>query len=503
MDLSISSSAVTGFAALCTPPSTLEADTLKVLRAFRDELPHYTRRDLNAVLIQAGHPKALLGSGNKALARFVAAHSVRVGIGRYTYQEPEIKAPKALPGFGPGEAPTAASFYLPLVHVLATLSDYTPESPVSMDSAVAQVIALTGVSDLGESGASGRKWIPRRIQWAFRNHKAAHVGVGVEPTMSQAGRGMWALTQAGVDLAQSIQGDFVSESDKPLTTADWFEAQTREKALARRCAFLMRRHHPHANLEELMSHVGFWFATWGAKGYCDDKIAAGHPPTVTVLTRWLLHKYNHGEYRRAKDALHREAGKRTQAEIRKRLDRGVDDYITPAALRTDPDAPEVIRVRSGEHTDEQQGREWIDNTPLPDHRIEEDARRGLARDLIALTRPRNSDRYIRIFDHLMDGKTKKEVSEIEGCSLLRVSHLYQRVRDDLKKAPVFVEVALRVLALVTEEPWSTEEEISAEIPEMDLPLRLLRRRGLISEGRGSSFAPTPAGRHAVELGSLV
>jgi len=502
MKLSISSYAVTGFAASCTPLSTLDTDALKVLRAFRDGGHQYTRRDLNAVLIQAGHSKALLGAGNKAFTRLVLAHSTKVGNGFYSYQDPEIKTPTALPGFGPGETPTAASFYLPLVHVLATLSDYTPESPVSMESAVAQVIALTGVDDKGDFEASGRKKNIRRIQWAFRNHKKGYLGACATPTMSPAGRGMWALTQAGIDLAHRIQGDFVSESKAPLTTAEWFETQTREKAMARRCAFLLLRRHPQANLEEMLSLVGFWFATWGANGYCDEKIAEGHPPTVTVLTRWLLHKYNHGEYRKAKDALHREAGKRTQAEIRKRLDQGLDDFITPSAFSKDPDAPRAVWGTGGKD-EEEFGLEWVDNNPAPDHRIEDDARRGLARDLIALTRPRNSDRYIRIFDHLMDGRTRQDLADLEGCTLLRASHLYQRVRDVLRKAPVLVEVALKVLALVTEEPWSTEEEISAEIPEIELPLKLLRRRGLISEGRGSSFAPTPAGRNAVEMGSLL
>lgn len=395
---------------------------------------------------------------------------------------------------------SAADFYRPLIHVLATLSDYRAGVPVSMDAAVAQVSEIMGVEDLQDATFTGnkRKKVRRWIQWAFRNHRAAHTS---DPTTKAMGRGLWALTPKGVDLARQVEADF---APKALNTAQWFEVQIRDKNLARRCAWIMRRRHPMESIEDLLSHVGLWFAIWGSKGHCDEYIQEGRAPALSVLVKWLEHKWNHQEYRRAKDALHRETGKRTQSEIRHRTEQGIEDYVTPLALKADPNAPEMAIKGSTATADHEEDYEfeWVDKTPDPLGSLYHDDRLSLARDVIGITRGRSSDRYVRFLDHLLEGRSKSETAALEGCSELRVSHLFQRVRDDLKKAPLMIEVALKVLALISDEPWSTQEEIAEEIPDHADALTLLRLRGLISEGSGRAFAPTDAGRTAVALGSL-
>lgn len=401
---------------------------------------------------------------------------------------------------------TASDFYAPLLHTLAYLTGYQANTPVPMADAIDHVLSLMGIEDRGDL-KGGRSKNSRHVQWAFRNQREGYCRKGESPKTVSMGRGLWALTEEGVARARAIESDFVKA--KPLTTAEWFEHQIRNKALARRCAYLMKRNHPDEDLQVLFSHVGFWFAKWGAAGYCDEKIADGYPPTVTILTKWLEHKWRHQDYRRAKDALHREVGKRTQSEVRHKQDHGLDDYVTPDALLRSSDAPEVVYQRGDEDGQSQPIRDFVDEGVDPLSSRYQDDYKGLARDVITVLRARNPKRYVRMFDHWIEGRSKEEVSEIEECSELRVSHLYQRVRNDLRKAPVLIETALKVLAHVADEPWSTDSEIAQEIQEVrsksdrQKVLNLLRLRGLISEGKGSSFAPTEAGWNAVKLGTLV
>jgi hypothetical protein len=399
---------------------------------------------------------------------------------------------------------SASDFYAPLIHTLAYLTGYQANTPVPMDDAITHVKGLMGLGDLGDF-ASGRDKVNRWVQWAHRNQREGYCRKDETPKTVTLGRGLWGLTEEGVALARSIESDFAKEKEKPLTTAEWFEVQIRDRALARRCAYLLKRNHPEEDLEVLLSHVGLWFSIWGANGYCDEKIAEGYPPTVTILTKWLEHKWRHLDYRRAKDALHREVGKRTQSEVRHKQDHGLTDYVTPEALLLEPDAPEVAWKSTGEE-DSSVERDFVDPGVDPLSTMYLDDRKGLARDVITVLRARNPERYVRMFDHWIEGRTKEETAEIEECSELRVSHLFQRVRDDLKQAPVLIEVAMKVLAHVADEPWSTDSEIAQEIQDKSdraRALNLLRLRGLISEGKGSSFAPTEAGWAAVEMGSLV
>jgi hypothetical protein len=425
---------------------------------------------------------------------------------------------------------SASDFYLPLVHTLAYLTDYQPNTPVPMADAISHVQTLMGLDDQG-AFEGGRSKLNRWVQWAFRNQRQGYCRKGEAPKTVQVGRGLWALTEEGVALAQSVKADFEPE-DKPLTTAEWFEVQIRDKRLDHRCAALMKRNHKMEGIENLLSHVHLWFSIWSTQGYCDDKIAEGKPPTMSTLVKWLEHKWAHAEYRRAKDALNRETGKRTQTELRRRYEEGLDDFTAPESHEVDPSARKVAWTINDDDGD---GKNWshevVDHEVDPIELLLHEDQKGLARDVISILRSKNPERYVRMFDHWIEGRSKEETAEIEGCSELRVSHLFQRVRDDLRKAPVMVEVALKVLALVGDEPWSTKDEINKEIRDAqaeveetedetdeetedekvdrkirestERALTLLRRRGLISEGKGSAFAPTEAGWSVIEMGTLV
>jgi hypothetical protein len=307
-----------------------------------------------------------------------------------------------------------------------------------------------------------------------------------------------------VEAAPEPEAPKVAAPPTPTLTMTWFEQQMREKNLDGRCARLLARHRPHEDEDDLLSHVNFWFAKWGASGQCDSYIEAGKAPSISILVHWLDHKWSHDEYHRAKDALYRESGKRTQSEIRHRRFLGQEDYVSPGAEKADPEAPSVVWKGSDEDgTLDRDYTNGEEEEPLA--AILDAQALDLVRDLIRANKSRDlaADRYVRFAEHMFAGRSKEETAAIEGCSELRVTHLFQRVRDDLREAPVLLQVAMKVLDLVAEEPYSTQDEIAEEIPDAERALKLLALRGLVEEGSGQSFISTAAGRTALRVGSLI
>jgi len=303
----------------------------------------------------------------------------------------------------------------------------------------------------------------------------------------------------------------VPRSGEPTETFKWFERQMRDFALDRKVAALLSRKFHREDYDDLLSEVHLWFTKWSNKGTCDQYILDGKPPTVTILTVWVGQKIIHRMARDGQDALRRETmGSRTQLEVQSRRDGS--DYISEKARKMDPNAPRAIWVGDGEG--DGLHREFIapEEVLVDLTEIFEEGELSLVRDIVRVRRRRAADRYARFFDHLMNRTSKEEAASLEGVSELRVTHLYQRVRDDLRDAPILIEVALKVLDIITAEPYSTLKEIEVDVippqisgvpADLKQALSLLVMRGLATEAQGSSYAPTEAGRKALEAQSLV
>lgn len=326
------------------------------------------------------------------------------------------------------------------------------------------------------------------------------------------GRGYYNFTsrpQAVTVQAKPVVKAKPTPSSEPTVTGQWLEQQMRDSALDRKVAALLFRKFHREDYEDLLSEVHLWFAKWANLGTCDKFILDGKPPTVTILTIWVSQKIIHRMAREGQDALRRETmGSRTQLELEHRRGNGGEDYIIEKARRLDPDAPQAIWVGDGE-SGEGLHREFIAPEESPGFLFDQ-GELSLVRDIVRVRRRRAADRYARFFDHLMNRTPKEEAASLEGVSELRVTHLYQRVRDDLRDAPVLIEVALKVLNVITTEPYSTFQEIEGDFTpvkssEADLKqaIQLLVMRGLATEAQGSSYAPTEAGRKALEARSLV
>jgi len=283
---------------------------------------------------------------------------------------------------------------------------------------------------------------------------------------------------------------------KENLTRPWMEEAIRQ-GLDKRVAASIKKKFPQESWEDLLSEVGLLLSLWGKKGLCDSYIKSGKPPTVAILSVWAAQKVRQRVYADATDALNREyKGLRTQTEMRKRKELKMEDLILEEGMKSDPAAPQTVWVIREDDT-----REVIVVSPEAEEEAlpaETEKKLTLIRNYIRVKRKRSSDRYARVFDFLKKGTPKQEAAVLEGCSVLTISHLYQKVREDLKEAPKVLGIVLLLLKKISEEPYSTLEEIkeensSLEEDKISEALEVLLLGDLIREAKGNSFFPTEAG----------
>ena len=278
-------------------------------------------------------------------------------------------------------------------------------------------------------------------------------------------------------------------------TAVWF---AQNPSISSHVAALLKRQFPREDFESLLSEVNLWVAIWGKNGTCDAYIKNGKPPSASILKVWVSQKLSHRMYRDGKDALRRECmGSRTQMEVRKRKED--PSFVHPQTLMADSNAPEVVHVGRGEDFEV----EFVNPEVNVDCLLERQDQINFVQDVIRVKRSRAADRYARFCDHLLKGRSKEETAMLEGVSQLRVTHMYQKVRNDLKDAPLLIAIAYKMLEALVEEPWSTADELEDKGDETKHALNFLVIRGLVRQGSGESFAPTNAGMRAVKAGSLI
>lgn len=315
-------------------------------------------------------------------------------------------------------------------------------------------------------------------------------------------KGFWALNPlsapSGVEdpacKTESLETSETSEQPTENLTRPWMQEAIREK-LHIRVARSLKKKFPTEDLDDLTSEVGELMLTWGERGLCDAFLRNNKPPNLSILSIWAEQKIRQRVYHDGTDALHREIrGLRTQAEIRKRKALSMEDLILDQGLKMDPNAPKTVWVIQ----DDKPQVVVLAQDPMevpPD----ESYKLSLAREYIQLKRKRSPERFVRVFDYIKAGTSKTEVALIEGCSELTVSHLFQKVRQDLKEGSQFLGVALLLLRKISEEPFSTLAEIQEENSNLEplkikQALEILLKRELISEKQGRSFLATEAGR---------
>jgi len=214
----------------------------------------------------------------------------------------------------------------------------------------------------------------------------------------------------------------------------------------------------------------------------------------------IIRKLAHKLARESQDGLARHVkGVRTSAERTQRQEQNVPDYIHPDAVKTDIDFPDAIITKdreTGETTVEFAAPPTItqiDPNTGSSYLVEEQL--AVLRDIIRCKRGRVADRYVRFMDYYFAGTPKQEMAALEGVSELRVNHLCQRVRDDLKTAPELIQLSLKILETLSDKK-ATQAQLEADLPSGDellsTALGLLLRRGL-TERTPEGYVPTGAG----------
>jgi hypothetical protein len=277
-------------------------------------------------------------------------------------------------------------------------------------------------------------------------------------------------------------------------TRPWMQEAVRG-GLHLRIARSIKKKFPTEDIDDLTSEVGELMLTWGERGLCDTFLRNNKPPSLSILAVWAEQKIRQRVYHDGTDALHREfRGLRTQTEIRKRKQLCMEDLILEQGLKADPDALKTVWVIQDEKP------QVVIVAPEPaEVPQDESCKLSLAREFIQAKRKRSPERFARVFDHIKAGTPKAEVALIEGCSELTVSHLFQKVRGDLKEGSQFLGVALLLLRKISEEPFSTLQEIQEENSNLEprkieQALEVLLKGEFISEKQGRSFLATEAGR---------
>jgi len=291
--------------------------------------------------------------------------------------------------------------------------------------------------------------------------------------------------------------------EEPTVTTRWFEKEIRDNGLLDSVARRLSGQFPYETFRDLRSMAGEKIAKLSAQGYCDEKILAGNPPSIGAVTYWCKQYVVNELTKMAQDAHLRETkGVRTTLERNRRKEEGRDHIHEDSRNRVGTHKVHRRRTDSGEIREE-----IIEVEPAESlAALMTEDELSLARDIVRVRRGRRAERYARVFDHLMEGRDKKQIGEIEEIPEGQASGLVQKVRSDLRAGPELLQVALKVLKLVAEEPFSTrgeiEEEVTTESTEPGQALDLLKMRGLVEEAKGESFLVSQWGETSLMAGEI-
>ena len=297
----------------------------------------------------------------------------------------------------------------------------------------------------------------------------------------------------------SLKGYYELPSPSESPTRKFILKMIEEESLDRNLASRLKAKFPQMDWDDLLSTTHLWLFKWAQRGTCDQYILEGKPPTAAIFSAWLTGKVQQEIYSSATNPVMREYGLRTQKEILRRKQTGDDTFIM-SGYKTDPDAPEVAWTRG---PDEQARPVFV--SPEPDDEVVfTEEQLAVVRDGIRALRTRAPERYVSMFDAMMDNVDKAALAEKEGVTVVRVNALFQKVRADMAYLPKVMEVSLQVLDLLSREPFSTLAEVQAEASltgkETKTVFRFLTLRGLVQEHPGNSYIPTPKGKVLLNSG---
>ena len=285
---------------------------------------------------------------------------------------------------------------------------------------------------------------------------------------------------------------------KPPTSAEWIEQQVREHNLDGRLSSILKKK-SRDDYAEVRSFVGLWLATWGHEGTFDEVLAQEGTVRIGVLVRFLQGKLRNEYYQRGREPLCRMFGARTEHEVRVRRETDDNDYISKGAEKISGSAPEVSYTYDD---DEVTGFEVV----TPERDIETDliqrdeAKRKTTtfRAKLRKNHPKAHERYLRIFDRMVEGQRRDDIAAAEGISTKRAGTLTCEIRAELRQG-LSREHAAEILSVIERTPHSTREDIEKTMTlntrAITQCLRYLLDKNLISESEEEEEAYITANLH--------
>lgn len=361
----------------------------------------------------------------------------------------------------------------------------------SIQSAILEVATETGKSE---------KWVKRSLTaWKPALFPEFVLGVSKFYETGDTSWYVWCIgnsegKESFLEMEKALEEHFHSNTS---LSQKWVEEQISEKSLDRKLAAALKKTYKKEEFEDLRSHANYWLWQWAAIGQFDEWLKDHDSVKPSVLVEWLKQKMRTEVFARGKDALTRQnTGARTQYEI----SRG---KVHDQSLQISADTPDVVLQQGEKEGDFEQ---HVVSMPV-EVNIDPDFRGDFVRDLIRLARPRAADRYVRIFDLMAQDYSLDEIAEIEGVQKHRAAKLTQRVRDDIQQGAITTEVAKRILQEISDEPYSTRDDLLDVIPcdkkeSFGAALEILSYRKMISENKQGCFLATKEGEFSLYSGEL-
>ncbi|MGY8805769.1 MAG: hypothetical protein ACKVK6_16230, partial [bacterium] len=247
----------------------------------------------------------------------------------------------------------------------------------------------------------------------------------------------------------------------PMTSAEWIEQHVRENDLDGHLTNILKRK-SYEEYAEIRSFVGLWLATWGHRGTFDEVIAKHGFVRIGILVRFLKGKLRSDRYQRGCEPIHRMYGARTEHEIKMRQEMGDSDYISKNAENVSGLPSDGVYIFRSDEGDEPKAH-FVFTSPQNTeinliHQKEKEQRLKAFKTQLRKAHPKAHERYLRIFDRMVEGQNRTDIAAEEGISTKRAGVLTGEIRAELRKGMLDRGQASKVLALVEHSPRMTRED---------------------------------------------
>ena len=277
-------------------------------------------------------------------------------------------------------------------------------------------------------------------------------------------------------------------------TREWVIDHLVNHGLDRTLAKSLHRRFPSEDYDDLLGHAGEVLARWAANDSLRSHIEAGNL-TVNMVKRWTRQKWVGRMTSMGCEPLHRMHGKRSEVEIEANRFAGVDlTTMSSDAITSAGDSPDVVAVYDEKGV--QTGTEVVDTSPCVDDLLDHHRSVAMGRRYVAATFRDAADRYISLFDAIfVNGESREQIAEREGCTVQRVSQLTTKVRNSVRNGQVIVDDARDLFAYLSQNEagaeWSAlARDLRLDKPRLNRAVAYLAQDGIAVEREDDHYSLT-------------